>query len=539
MNPLSTTDTTVTYIGDGVTTDFPFDFPYLDPAHVFVFVNDVPTAATLFAQQVERIVAPGNGVIVAVERHTPSTPIISFADGTVILSNDLTIAEAQARFIAEEARDLAKRGLRFNDALQAYDAKGFKISNVADPVLDTDALNKRSLDTAIAAVVGTNPLADLLARAAAYAAQVHADRLDIDAKEIHMDADVVTATALAASVAAGPDGATISQRITAYLGSDDWIQGGSGGGTPVAGAHAYWRMWITAGQSAGSGWANFIELEFRQTAGVSVTVSGGSAVYGQRYNTDLYWLGFDGRAFDGVKTGDNRAGVNCLADNQGQYWGYHYATPVKVAEVAIYASQTHYSETVTNFHIDYSDDGVSWMTAFTSDTQLNWNSNECRLYAMPIVNIGPVQTFIASGTWIKPVKGKVAYMQVWGGGAGNNGGGGGYNELYAPLISLPNTLSVGVAASVASGVAGGTTSITGYIYATGGQPNGGIGGTPAGIPLGDNLYNGGANGQSAVYGGAGGNGGTSQHGGASAAAPGGGGNAGGPGARGEVRITVW
>jgi Phage T7 tail fibre protein len=63
-----------TATGNGVTTDFAFDFPYLDEAHVKVTLdNSLTTAYTFFSTNVLRFTsAPGNGVAIKIFRETPN-----------------------------------------------------------------------------------------------------------------------------------------------------------------------------------------------------------------------------------------------------------------------------------------------------------------------------------------------------------------------------------------------------------------------------------------------------------------------------------
>lgn len=116
--------------------------------------------------------------------------------------------------------------------------------------------------------------------------------------------------------------------------------------------------------------------------------------------------------------------------------------------------------------------------------------------ALAVVNI---QLFDTSGTWTKPSRGTVAFVETWGAGGGGaavgltgsspcaaGGGGGAYNSRWINLADLANTVSVtvgagggAVSASGAtgnSGGSGGTTSFGGAVTAYGGGGGGANGG---------------------------------------------------------------
>lgn len=86
------------------------------------------------------------------------------------------------------------------------------------------------------------------------------------------------------------------------------------------------------------------------------------------------------------------------------------------------------------------------------------------------------QTFNTSGTWTKPTKGTVAFIECWGGGGGANGsaggGGGGYSSRTMPLSGLPASVSITIGAGGAAGAIGGTSSFGSYLAAYGGGGGG-------------------------------------------------------------------
>lgn len=80
---------------------------------------------------------------------------VEFSDGSILTAGDLNIAQLQAIHIAEEARDSATENLS-PDADGNYDARGARIYNLGDAVQPKDAVNRYTLDLAIAAALALN-----------------------------------------------------------------------------------------------------------------------------------------------------------------------------------------------------------------------------------------------------------------------------------------------------------------------------------------------------------------------------------------------
>jgi hypothetical protein len=177
-----------------------------------------------------------------------------------------------------------------------------------------------------------------------------------------------------------------------------------------------------------------------------------------------------------------------------------------------------------------------------------------------------VQTFLTSGTWVKPSSGTFAFVRIWGGGgsggrqaAAGGGGGGACNEGLYKLADMPATCTVTVGAGGAGrstdggGSTGGTSSFSGTgittLFAFGGNGGGATsssGGSSGGVGGGNlaangvgtgSMFTGGSygfgstDGGNSSFGGAGGGGEVSNNGtdGGNAYAGGGGGGGGGNG----------
>lgn len=390
MTPTSTLTSLVTYQGDGTTRDFTFSFPYLDPDHAVVTVDGDPVAFTLIAPQVVRTnVPPAASTAVQIARVTPSEPYVSIPDGGIITPELLQSNEDQARYIAEEARDLSEPALRFNPALNAYDAKGFRIARGASATDPTDLIIKSDVDVSIATALGGDALGNVVAQATADATQIHNDRLDVDAKAATMTSQAATAAALATAVADGPDGATIIQRITDFLGTDAWLAGtGAGGGTvPSAGTHKYWRWHLKDIQDSyttdGSTPGIFITgIEFRPTPGTAYPATGGTAF---SKDTDNHAWTNENVPFDGYTGGFGAYMYATTAHIQsnGAWIGYQFASPLAVRELAIKPQGLNLYP--YQFAVQYSDDGATYSDAVIVTNPRFTSTSSFLLIAIPAV----------------------------------------------------------------------------------------------------------------------------------------------------------
>jgi hypothetical protein len=100
--------TYVTYTGDGSETDYVFPFDYLSASHVKATLDGVATSAfTISDYTLTFDTAPGADVAIRIYRETTTTPIVTWADGAVILGRHLNASQKQAVYIAAEAADVA------------------------------------------------------------------------------------------------------------------------------------------------------------------------------------------------------------------------------------------------------------------------------------------------------------------------------------------------------------------------------------------------------------------------------------------------
>lgn len=98
---------TVTYTGNGATTNFAVPFPYLAQSDVNVQVNGAtPTFSWLNSTTIQITPAPANGATVYLYRSTSLTTLpVTFADASMLRAADLNSDFTQVLYLAQDAWD--------------------------------------------------------------------------------------------------------------------------------------------------------------------------------------------------------------------------------------------------------------------------------------------------------------------------------------------------------------------------------------------------------------------------------------------------
>lgn len=144
------------YVGNGTQKNFPITIPYLEREHIVVLLNGVPDIGWtwLDSSTIQFSAAPGNGVVILIQRVTPvSERLAEFTNGEVLLDSELNTAVLQALYAAEEAIDRANQSIIIDTASLQYDFNGRRAINVADPVDTQDAATKGFVQSAYSAIV--------------------------------------------------------------------------------------------------------------------------------------------------------------------------------------------------------------------------------------------------------------------------------------------------------------------------------------------------------------------------------------------------
>ena len=141
----------VSYTANGSVDTFTISFPYILTSHVKAFVDGVEDTNITFptSSTIQLSSTPASGAVVQIRRVTPSNArLVDFQDGSVLTSSDLDQSADQNFFVSQETKDDvgAKLGL---DTADRFDALNKRIINLADPVNDQDAVNKRFISTNI------------------------------------------------------------------------------------------------------------------------------------------------------------------------------------------------------------------------------------------------------------------------------------------------------------------------------------------------------------------------------------------------------
>ena len=130
----------VTYTADGTQTVFSFPFDYLRKAFVFVEVNgetDLEQGTDYTVSDDKTVIfqtAPVTNTVLRIYRQTDTTPLVSWADASVLRARDMTIQQVQELHILEE--------YQYNNVIAVTTANEAKeiaegISETATEALDT------------------------------------------------------------------------------------------------------------------------------------------------------------------------------------------------------------------------------------------------------------------------------------------------------------------------------------------------------------------------------------------------------------------
>lgn len=144
--------TSVTYEATGEQTVFNIPFDYLRNSFVKAKIGDdgepmeYGTDYEVANRQITFTTAPVG--MLYVYRETPTDRMVQFMEGSVLKATDMNISTLQQLHIIEESQDWTiSNAVVFNDETLAWEAKEYRITNVADPVNAQDVVTKHYMET--------------------------------------------------------------------------------------------------------------------------------------------------------------------------------------------------------------------------------------------------------------------------------------------------------------------------------------------------------------------------------------------------------
>ena len=182
-----------------------FSFDYLSQSDISVYVDGVLKSRPAdwdftTSQTIVFVSHPASGAVIRIERNTPATARnVDFQDGSVLSEADLDNSANQIFFIAQEASDTANSSVT-TDPDGKWNAQNRVIKNVADPVNDQDAVNKRFISTNlpnITTVAGIASDVTTVAGIQADVTTVAADQADIGVVSSNINSVNTVATNIA------------------------------------------------------------------------------------------------------------------------------------------------------------------------------------------------------------------------------------------------------------------------------------------------------------------------------------------------------
>ena len=202
----------VRYTGDNSTTSYSIPFSYRATGDLTItLAGSATTAYSLNAAGTTLTfnTAPASGVAIEIRRTTSQTTrLTDYASGSVLTENDLDTDSEQAFFMSQEAIDDAGDVIKLSNIDFQWDTQNKRLKNVADPVDNTDAVNKQFISTNlpnITTVSGISSDVTDVANIASDVTVVANDATDIGIVATNMPSITVVATNIADVVTVAND----------------------------------------------------------------------------------------------------------------------------------------------------------------------------------------------------------------------------------------------------------------------------------------------------------------------------------------------
>ncbi|BAQ94337.1 tail fiber protein [uncultured phage MedDCM-OCT-S46-C10] len=215
----------VRYTGNGNTTAYSIPYSYRDPADLIVTINGVATTSYTLNSAGSTLTfdtAPANSSAIEIRRKTSQTSrLTDYAAGSVLTENDLDTDSTQAFFMSQEAIDDAGDVIKLSNTNFQWDTQNKRLTNVADPVNNTDGVNKQFISTNLPNITTVSGISSDVTTVAGIASNVTAvasDATDIGTVATNIASVNTVATDIAKVIVVANDlNETVSEIETAAL----------------------------------------------------------------------------------------------------------------------------------------------------------------------------------------------------------------------------------------------------------------------------------------------------------------------------------
>ncbi len=191
----------VRYTGDNSTTSYSIPFSYRATSDLTVTLSGVVTTAFSLNSAGTTLTfnsAPAQDAAIEIRRRTSqTTKLVDYASGSVLTENDLDTDSDQAFFMSQEAIDDAGDVIKIDSANFQWDTQNKRLTNVADPVDNTDAVNKQFISTNLPNITTVSGISADVTTVAGISADVTAvanDATDIGTVATNMPSITTVAT---------------------------------------------------------------------------------------------------------------------------------------------------------------------------------------------------------------------------------------------------------------------------------------------------------------------------------------------------------
>jgi|18_taG_2_1085343.scaffolds.fasta_scaffold05698_3 hypothetical protein len=141
-----------TYTGNASTTTFNVTFPYISTTDVVVTLDGVTQTITTHytfatSSTIQFVSAPASAVTIKFIRSSNRTArLVDYQDGSTITENILDQDSNQLFYMAQEALDITDSNIGLSLSTDQWDALSKRITNVANPTANQDAVTKHYLE---------------------------------------------------------------------------------------------------------------------------------------------------------------------------------------------------------------------------------------------------------------------------------------------------------------------------------------------------------------------------------------------------------